>query len=543
MTRLPENPLYVALEWIERHCVIPDGFERGSNFVLTAEQGTFLANHYDVRPDAEIGQLAPAFTFRRSQLVRSQKWGKSPLAAAMICLEAVGPALFAGFAEGGEVYRCTDWGCGCGWVYEYEPREPMGRHWPTPLIQVTATSEEQTDNIYDALRPMIEYGALSEVIPKTGEEFIRLPGGGRIDVVTSSAKSRLGQRVTFVPQDETGIWLPSSGMVKVAEIQRRGLAGMGGRAVEFTNAWDPSENSVAQRTAESRAEDVYRDHASAPLSLSYTDKRERRKIHRLVYGDSVKSKAGGWVDLDAIESEAAELLEKDPAQAERFFGNRIVAGSDAWWTRDQLASWEALAAPMAVPDKVKVSLGFDGSQYDDWTVIRARWLNPGDGLTYGFTPTFADGKATFWAPAEHGGEVPRSEVNAAVEELFGRYDVVRMYADPELWQSELDAWIAKYGDKRIISWPTYRTRQMAAALERLTTDTASASYRHDGCPILKQHLANARKVRRPGGIAIGKAADHQKIDMVIAEALACEAAGDVTAAGLLTTTPNYVYVA
>lgn len=542
MSRLPERPLYVALAWVEAHCVVPDGFERGRPFTLTPEQGAFLANHYDVRADAELGQLAPAFTYRRSQLVRSQKWGKSPLAAAMICLEAVGPALFAGWADGGETWDCRDYGCGCGWIYTYEPSEPMGRPWPTPLIQVTATSEEQTDNIYDALRPMIEYGALAEVIPKTGEEFIRLPGGGRIDVVTSSAKSRLGQRVTFVPQDETGIWLPSSGMVKVAEIQRRGLAGMGGRAVEFTNAWDPSEDSVAQRTAESRATDVYRDHASAPLSLSYTDKRERRKIHRLVYGDSVKTRSGGWVDLDAIEAEAAELLEKDPAQAERFFGNRIVAGSDAWWSQQQIAAWVALAEPVDVPKRAKITLGFDGSQYDDWTVIRARWLNPPSGKPYGFTPTFMDDKPTWWNPAETGGEVPRGEVNAAIEEIFDRYDVVRMYADPELWQSELDAWIARYGEKRVLPWPTYRTRQMAAALERLTTDTAAGTYTHDGSDILRLHLANARKVRRPGGIAIGKPADHQKIDMVIADALAGEAAGDVVAAGLLKASTNFVYV-
>jgi len=36
------------------------------------------------------------------------------------------------------------------------------------------------------------------------------------------------------------------------------------------------------------------------------------------------------VDLDAIEAEAAEIMETDPGDAERFFGNRVVAGSDAW---------------------------------------------------------------------------------------------------------------------------------------------------------------------------------------------------------------------
>src|SRR4051812_19242616 len=144
---------------------------------------------------------------------------------------------------------------------------------------------------------MIEHGPLHDVIRKTGEEFIRLPGGGRIDTVTSSHQSRLGQRVTFVPQDETGIWTESNKMVKVAETQRRGLAGMGGRAVETTNGWDPAESSVAQRTSESQAADIFRFHPQAPAGLSYRNKAERRKIHRHVYSGS------WWVDLDSIEAE------------------------------------------------------------------------------------------------------------------------------------------------------------------------------------------------------------------------------------------------
>jgi hypothetical protein len=315
---------FLAADWVEAHCVIPDGFQAGEPFILSGWQLWNYANHYRVKPTAEPGQLAPAFHYRRSQTVRPQKCGKAPLTASAICLEGVGPALFAGWARGGERYDCREFGCGCGWVYEYEPGEPMGMPWATPLIQITATSEEQTDNIYDALRPMIDRGPLSVLIPKTGEEFIRLPNRGRIDVVTSNARSRLGQRVTFVPQDETGIWTQSSGMVRVAETQRRGLAGMGGRAWETTNAWDPAENSVAQRTFESRSEDIFRDFPQAPAHLSYRNRQERHRIHRWVYEGSP------WVDLDAIEGEAAELMETDPQQAERFFGNRLVYSRGAW---------------------------------------------------------------------------------------------------------------------------------------------------------------------------------------------------------------------
>jgi len=321
---MADRAMYIVPSWIEAHCVIPDQDNRGDPFMLGIEQLQFVANHYTVKTTAEIGHKAEAFVFRRSQLVRSQKWGKSPLIAAFVCAEGVGPVLFAGWAEAGELYECIDHGCGCGWEYEYEEGEPKGRLWSTPLIQITATSEDQTDNTYGALRPMIELGPLADLIPKTGEEFIRLPGDGRIDVVTSKATSRLGQRVTFAPQDETGLWVKSNGGHKLATTQRRGLAGMGGRAIETTNAWDPSMDSVAQRTYESQSKDVNKDFRQPPANLSFGDKRDRHKIFQFNY------KGAPWVSIAAVEAEAAELMQKDRAEAERFFGNRIVAGQGAW---------------------------------------------------------------------------------------------------------------------------------------------------------------------------------------------------------------------
>lgn len=53
-------------------------------------------------------------------------------------------------------------------------------------------------------------------------------------------------------------------------------------------------------------------------------KANRRKIHAYAYAGS------DHVNLDSIEAEAADLIGTDPAQAERFFGNRIVAGGGAW---------------------------------------------------------------------------------------------------------------------------------------------------------------------------------------------------------------------
>src|SRR6266566_3194146 len=110
----------VAAEWIERHCVIPDGFRKGDAFRLYDYQFQYLMAFYLVRSDAQwlpqAPVLAPAFVYRRGLLVGPQKLGKNPLVAAQICLEAVGPALFAGWAARGDAYDCRDHGCSCGFA-------------------------------------------------------------------------------------------------------------------------------------------------------------------------------------------------------------------------------------------------------------------------------------------------------------------------------------------------------------------------------------------------------------------------------------------
>lgn len=522
------HTMWITLAWIRRHCVIPDGWNAGQPYIPADWQAWYYANFYRVRSNAPLptparpGVGAPAFYYRRAQVVMPQKSGKGPMTAAHVCLEAVGPALFAGWARGGEAYLCSDHGCWCGWIYEYEPREPMGIPWPTPLIQITAYSMEQAANIYDALKPMIERGPLSEMIPKTGEEFIRLPGGGRIDMVTSSQLSRLGQRVTFCPQDETGIWYVVNKMDKVATTQRRGASGMQGRTAETTNAWDPAENSVAQKTHEAslRVKDIFRLHPLAPTGLSFSDKKDRRRILKYVYRGS------HWVDLDSIEAEALEIMLNDPAQAERFYGNRIVAGLGVFIEE---SLWDATYRDYVVPPGSPVAVGFDGSETDDWTAIRCVTI---DGFR--FTPTYGpNNRPTFWNPKEWGGSMPRGEVDAAMHEIAKTYRIRRFYGDPRDWQSEIGDWALEWSDEVIFEWPTYRILQMHSALVRSKNDLISRRSSHDGCRVTREHVKNARMVAKPSDrFIIGKPAKHQKIDMCMADTLAYEAAMDLHAEAL-----------
>jgi hypothetical protein len=520
--------------WIEAHARVPDGDHRGRAFHESDWQYWCTANHYRVRPDAaaydpsseERQAVNRAFVYRRSQIILPQKTGKGPWAAAITAAEAVGPVAFEGWAGKGDGYACADHGCACGFEHEYLAGEPMGRRHPSPLIQLTANSEDQVANVWRPLTAMIRLGPLADLL-LVREDFIRIVGtsgdteGDRIDAVTSSARSRVGNPISFALQDETGLYTKANRMVDVAEAQRRGAAGMGGRTIETTNAPNPAEQSTAQRTLESGAADVFRYYRKPPEHLSYGNRRERHQIHRFVYFGSP------WVDLDSIEAEAAELMATDPAQAERFFGNRLVAGSGAWLP---LGAVEDRVVARDRPKSEPVCLGFDGSDVDDWTAIRAETF----GL-HQFTPTFGPGELpTVWNPAEHGGRVPRPDVLAAFDHLFRSFDVVRAYLDPPGWESQASYLQGKYGDKVVIEWPTYRVHPMHAALERFRTDLTdpSSGLTLDGDARAGLHFGNAVVRPRTGQTyIIGKASQAQKIDIAMASVLAHEAVSDAIAAG------------
>lgn len=329
--------------WKVRHCRIPDRHLRGKPFVEYPWQEWCTANRGRIRPgivhDPDEPLRNQAFVYRRTQVIAPQKIGKGPMTATDAALAACGPSEFCGWAVEGDQYRCEDNGCPCGWIYDYLPGEPMGERHPSPLVQIMATSEDQVDNIWRPLTSMIALGPLRELLAPR-ESFIRVLNMSedkdmdRIDRITASALSRLGNPVTEAFLDESGLYTKANKLRKVAETIRRGAAGMGGRTSETTNMYDPSEDSYAQVTHESASADIWTywrdpDGAAAPRhkdgsAMSFRVKADRRKIFAYVYAGA------RHVNLDSIEAEAAELMDTDPAQAERFFGNRPVRGLGAW---------------------------------------------------------------------------------------------------------------------------------------------------------------------------------------------------------------------
>lgn len=181
---------------------------------------------------------------------------------------------------------------------------------------------------------------------------------------------------------------------------------------------------------------------------------------------------------------------------------------------------------------LQVCGGFDGSTSSDWTGIRLETLSG-----WMFTPRYGpDNRPTAWNPTEWSGRIPRGEVHAAVDEIFSTYDVERFYCDPRDWRTEIDEWALQYGTEHIIEWDTgggsTRVAVVHGMLERFVTDLVTEALTHDDCPITAVHVANARKIAKPGErYILGKPTEDQKVDMAMASALAHEAAADARADG------------
>jgi hypothetical protein len=444
-------------------------------------------------------------------LVRPQKWGKGPLAAAVVSAEAAGPVKFAGWDAAGE---------------------PVGMPWATPHIQITACSEDQTANTWRALQPMLELGPLREWIPDSGLTRVNLPGGGLIEPVTASARSRLGQRISFAVQDQTESWVRTNNGWWLADNQRRNLAGMGGRFLETCNAPDPVEQSVADRTPKEPG--VFIDDADGGAG-SIRNKAERRKVMRKVYGDALKER-GGWVDLDRIDAEVEALLEHDAAQAERFFLNRKLASEGAAFDYEKFAT---KVRPRRVAEQEIVALGVDGARHKDAVAVIATHVKSG----YQWPVIIIERPPH--APEDY--EHDFDAVDKAVSEIFERYVVWRCYCDDQYIQPLVEKWQNKYGERRVVVWHTNRPRPIAWAVRNYEIAIASGDFEWDGNPTFAAHVRNSRvrmltvldDTERPmHTITKDTIISPRKIDAAMAGVLSWEARSDCVSAGAVYLGPD-----
>lgn len=500
---LPQHTIgWHALSWSAEYLRQPDGPDAGGPWRYTNEQAKFILWWYAVDP------TGARFLYRRAMLRRLKGWGKDPIGATLCANELCGPCRPAGLDARGD---------------------PVAMPHPSPWVVTAAVSLDQTKNTMRLFPSLFADAAIDDYGIDLGKEII-YSRNGLLEAVTSSPRALEGKRTSFSLKNETHHWVEGNDGIAMSEVIGRNLTkarGGDARSLAISNAHNPGEGSDAEHDYDAYlaaatgrgAGDFLYDSIEAPPGIDITDPEQVRAGLIAARGDSV------WLDLDRHVAEILDPRTRE-GMARRFYFNQVIAGDDEWMSRK---AWDDQASPREVMAGTPIVVGFDGSDTDDWTALRCE-IQGG----YQFTPRFPDGKAMIWNPAQHGGYIPRGEVNTAVAHVFSYYNVIRLYGDPPYFQSELDEWASRYGEERVVRWATYRTRQMAEALERFRTDVLAKVLTHDGCPITSQHVGNAHSDRRPQGVLIrkDKPVSARKIDAVMSSALAHEAAYDATAAGL-----------
>lgn len=511
---------YDVGEWIESHLVVPDGYLMGQPYRLTDEMWRFLLHYYRLYPHAQPWPAPDALRFFGGQLRRSQKWGKDPFGAAIDWAEALGPTRFDGWNAAGE---------------------PVGAPYPTPLIVCLGTSEDQTDNTWHPLLSMARRGPLADLSGlDIGDTRVKLPGGGRIEPVTTSARARLGAPLTFLTITEPHLFTLQGGYRRVCGNVKRNVAGMDGRWLELTNAWDPTEASEAQVTGESGDDRIYID-TIEPVRVEDLQDDEALYAELLrQYGDSSRER-GGWVNVKGRIMHEVRSNRNMEADRRRYFLNEIVVGESVFVDP---VRWDLMARDDVLAPQTVIALGFDGAKYQDATALVASRISDGRlfCLRVWERPLDADRE---W-------RVPSVEVDRVVRDTFGAYQVVLMYADPYRWQDYLDNWAAVFPD-RVVEFPTNIEQRMDKAIERFVTSFADGEITHDGSRALSRHAKNAvlvkgsRKKPRPGEesslpshyLKMAKRGDGMLIDLAVAAVLAHHARGQAIEDGALNPQPQF----
>ena len=506
----------LAVAWVEHFCVHGPGDVQGEPVELDDEFAEFLTDAYALNSDGRR-------LYSRAALVRPKGRAKSELAGFLGLFDAFGPARFAGWATGGEVFRWRDF------AYRYAPGEPMGRPLVYPFVRCLATEEAQTGNTYDVIHFNLQHGPLGDGLPSdaVGLTRVLLPDGGEIVPSTASSSAKDGWRESLARLDEPHLYITPElrRMFKTVDRNLRKRRDAEPWALLTSTMYQPGEDSVLEaidrqaqaiRENRARAARLLWDHREAPPDVDLTDLDAVVAALAEAYGP-----AAGWMDLPGIVRDEFWDLAKDPSEARRYFFNQRTAASTAWCSAPE---WDACHVPDTAPvsDGDEVALFFDGSAGDDATALLAVRMSDGHALVLHIDerPPGPAGKA--W-------RVDKAAADLAVRKAFDQFDVLGFSADVREFESYVDSWALDYADRLLIDATTGKHRhavafdmrvrvpEFTAAVERAHADIRQKTVSHDGDLRLRRHVLNARRAPNRYGVSIAKANrdSPHKIDLAV----------------------------
>ena len=506
---------------------------------FTSEQARLVLWWYAVDPSG-------GWLFVDGVLQRLKGWGKDPMAACLSYVEALGPCRVA--------YMDGD--------------EPVATDCPEAWVQLPAVSLKQTKNTMRLMPSLITPEAQAHYRVQIGKETIHAMGDQRlIEAVTSSPTTLEGARATAVFPNETQHWRSNNdGHEMAAVIERNAAKSAGGaaRSLRITNAYEPSEDSVAQHDREAYEAqaggqslttgilyDSLEAPPEAPLAVA-AEPGESEDDHAVrvratvtdvvtgVRGDSV------WLNPERIVQSVLDTR-NPPSRSRRFWFNQITAAEDAWLDPkdiDLVAAAEIDGLDLLLTDELV--LFFDGSKSDDATGLVACRLTDGHVVTMGVWQRPSGAQGVGWT-------VNRMDVDQRVRQVLADHNVVAFWADPShakdddstgYWDAVIDGWhrdfssrlrtwaVASGPDRHSVMWDMAspeRTRLFTQAAERFVSELEESAdavregrrterqVTHDGHPALRQHLRNARRYPNRYGVSLwkGHRESPRKVDLAV----------------------------
>lgn len=331
--------------------------------------------------------------------------------------------------------------------------QPVGRPVRSPYIPMLAVTVEQVEELaFGALKYIVEEGPDADLFDVSLERIIRLDEYGRADgkavPLANSPGARDGARTTLNCFDEPHrLYLPrqlQAHSTMAANLPKRPLDDPW--SLYVGTAGELGQGSVAEQL-HAEAEMIAAGKIERPdlFYLYRTDDGGHDltdKAQRIVAVAEATGPAGEWGpgQFDEIASQW-DRPNADTAFLERVWLNRWVkSGQQAfdtkrWAQLDHVGG--DLAAPVRgrIPKGARVGVGFDGARFNDSTAIVVTDLATGTQELVGLWERDLD---------DDDWEVPADEVDQTVDDVFDRFDVWRMYADPPYWTTEVGEWCGRH---------------------------------------------------------------------------------------------------
>lgn len=458
---------FFIITWIEEYLKNVDG----EQFQLTKEQLLFILEWYRVEDNLQ-------FKYNHGVLRRSKGQGKSELAAALSLAELCAPVIPTSRDKQGNILA-----------------QPQLQ----PEVCIAGVSREQTAHTFKAaLGQIANSHAIYEYNLDVKQTRIRKGLTGLLSRISCGARTQEGSKPTFYIVDETQHWYKSNQGHELYEVILRSVAKKNARILETTNAHIPGMDSVAERTylAYQKAKEKDKDlkilysSIEAPASTNIYDAKSLKEGLKIAYGDAY------WAPIDRFIDEINNPR-NDISQSRRFYLNQIVSPEDFWIS---IQKWDAcLDNKITLTPGDEIVLGFDGARTTDSTAIVA--LRTSDMSVF---------LIKLWEKPAHIDKwhIDMTEVDETISYLFEKYSVLSFLSDVKEWETFIDKWndkfLLKLKQKSIAYDMRANLKDTAIYLEKLYAYINDKKIKHDGNPILRNHVANAKRRLNRYGASFGK---------------------------------------